>query len=1186
MAFLDRLKKLYGTVTDKVSGLFGSHTIEIINESEEDRKRRAYPSDVPIVGNAFVDSSARGQDPVKFAKSQTLPKRINNPGALEFAQQPDAKPDISGRFAEFPDYAAGRKALEADLNVKFSGKSKTGLTPDSTIREFVQKYAPDNENDVDFYTEMLTDKLGARPDSKLKDLQSRVGDFADVIEVVEGYRTPKEYQTKLDTERKQQLADPTNPEFRGMTEETIRNFFSLDVTKDTLKKFVVPALQSIPRSVLTVALSASEKLGVLPKGTAIVPGEEFGPLGEKLVGREPIRPIADTGRDFLKGFGVGDDGAKKYGLPVGLALTAADLFPSLKGGKSLALLAKLDDVAEIMKVLKGESGLADDLLKPVAEQIAKLTDVKQIEEVLAKNAVELVKTGKMAASGLVQKFSTLKDSFKQGVRNALRRDEYARAFEEFSTAPPLTSKPTGFFGKLKNALMPLKSTDKETQSIFTTWSRKISRAKQLADESIRDLPNVPSKEGLDIINKYEAGQATPFNDALKETFDALLKEGNDRGLNIPYRQNYLPHIYDNTREEVMQATAKFLKANGVDDATIKGYLEGVKQLPKEVSTRLGINPFFQEERVFNTYAEAAQYGLKPKYTNPVQLVAHYKNQLEKTIANRELLDALVAQGKILPVEIAPRAWKAVEFPFSPKGYFADPKTADMINGIFRDEDNIGLGASIARFVAQVSKKGQEVALSAGIPGTQVNFFSIGQLVKEMTSGNFKAIAPFLRANFNTRSINFFKDNQQVMKRMADNGVDLGSTIASYTKVFDTLKGQKGLWAKLGYTFDKAFNEKIFGSFMPQLYIQTFKDAELKFLKKGLQSDEAAKLAADVVRAAHGLMDFTGRGKLTEDVLSSVFFAPKFREGIINTLFNTARSVTSEIANPAFYKNRRLLGGMALSYGLYNALNYKLNGQFMWQNEKGKEFDLRVPLPNGDVAYVGFMPSFLAFARNMASGTIALGKGDFDTATQKFGSLFSIPLKLTSEIWANKDYFGREIYDPEEAGFDKLKDIASYVGLQVNHPFIREIGRQLFSDKPAYQSISEAMELPIKFKTKDQLEQGQYYDAIDRHRDVQKKAKEKIRPTYDKVQQLLEEGQEEEAQKIVDALPDEDYEVYKDIKQAEKTKATNKLKLSVYPIYQKAQELKADGKQDEANELVDSLTEEEYRVYKLIKEQGL
>ncbi len=510
----------------------------------------------------------------------------------------------------------------------------------------------------------------------------------------------------------------------------------------------------------------------------------------------------------------------------------------------------------------------------------------------------------------------------------------------------------------------------------------------------------------------------------------------------------------------------------------------------------------------------------------------------------------------------------------------------MVNGLFRDEEALGFGASLARFAAGVSKKAQEIALSAGVPKTQINFFSMGQLIKEMTSGNFKAILPYLRANFNTKSINYFRDNQDVMKRMAEQGIDLGSTIAGYDKLYDSLKNQTNLWEKIGYTFDKAFNEKIFASFMPQLYMQTFKDAELRFLKKGMQSDEAAKLAGEVVRAAHGLMDFTGRGKLTEDVMSSVLFAPKFREGIVNTLFNTARSVTTEVANPAFYKNRRLFAGMVISYGLYNALNYKLNGQFMWENEAGKEFDLRIPLPNGDVAYVGFMPSFLAFARNMASGAIGAVTGDFDTATQKFGSLFSIPLKLTSEVYANKDYFGRQIYDPEDAGFDKLKDIGSYIGLQVNHPFVQELGRQLFTDKPAYQSVSEAMELPLKFKTADQLAQSQYYEAIDKHRDIQKDAKKKVRPIYDQVQELLASGDEASAEKLVDSLSDEDYEVYKDIKQAERTKATNKLKLKVFPIYEEVQELKADGNLEEAQAIVDSLSDDEYRVYKLLKEQGL
>lgn len=157
-----------------------------ISVSKPAPKEVSYPSDIPITRNAYVEASSGPMSRMDHLASLNLPQRLNNPGALEFANQPTAR--ASGRFAEFPDYVSGRKALEADLALKISGKSKTKLTPNSTIRDFVHVYAPKNENDVRFYTRMLTANLGIKVDTKLSQLKDMVPKLADVVEVIEGYR--------------------------------------------------------------------------------------------------------------------------------------------------------------------------------------------------------------------------------------------------------------------------------------------------------------------------------------------------------------------------------------------------------------------------------------------------------------------------------------------------------------------------------------------------------------------------------------------------------------------------------------------------------------------------------------------------------------------------------------------------------------------------------------------------------------------------------------------------------------------------------------------------------------------------------------------------------------------------------------------------------------------------------------
>lgn len=101
-------------------------------------------------------------------------------------------------------------------------------------------------------------------------------------------------------------------------------------------------------------------------------------------------------------------------------------------------------------------------------------------------------------------------------------------------------------------------------------------------------------------------------------------------------------------------------------------------------------------------------------------------------------------------------------------------------------------------------------------------------------------------------------------------------------------------------------------------------------------------------------------------------------------------------------------------------------------------------------------------------------------------------------------------------------------------------------------------------------------------DAKTKLKENIRPVYDRAQELKAEGKEAEAQQLIDNLSDEDYEIYKSIRTSEKTKATNRLKDEVFPIFKRAQELKAEGKMEDAQALVDELSDEEYKVYLSLK----
>ena len=214
------------------------------------------------------------------------------------------------------------------------------------------------------------------------------------------------------------------------------------------------------------------------------------------------------------------------------------------------------------------------------------------------------------------------------------------------------------------------------------------------------------------------------------------------------------------------------------------------------------------------------------------------------------------------------------------------------------------------------------------------------------------------------TVEVFEDNKNVLRRMAEQGINLGRTVADYPSLYKNfikptvtiLIAREGLKSaalfiskQVGEIFDEAFAKKDFAWFMPQMIVQTFKDAAQRFAAQGLPATQAASLAADTVRAFHGLIG-NAEGPGPQDALSSVFYAPRFRESIVNTLIKYMKAGTSEIKNTAS-TDRQLLAGMAIAYGIYVALNKKLSEHYISDDPSGHQFDLQVPSGDGNFVYI-------------------------------------------------------------------------------------------------------------------------------------------------------------------------------------------------------------------------------------------
>jgi len=171
--------------------------------------------------------------------------------------------------------------------------------------------------------------------------------------------------------------------------------------------------------------------------------------------------------------------------------------------------------------------------------------------------------------------------------------------------------------------------------------------------------------------------------------------------------------------------------------------------------------------------------------------------------------------------------------------------------------------------------------------------------------------------------------------MANQGIDLGRRIGTYGNIYRNLAENRSWTKVLGDGWDKLFNEKTFASFMPQMYTQTFKDAFQGALKKGMSVVDAERFAGDSTKAAFGLFE-NGRslqnggrcsvcGLLRSEVPRGHHSDAVQRRPVCHDR-NPQSGVLQEPA---------LVAGMAVTYGLYNAVNKALNGNYMWRERGGQ-----------------------------------------------------------------------------------------------------------------------------------------------------------------------------------------------------------------------------------------------------------
>lgn len=178
-----------GGMTDLLSYLFED------DEEEKPQSGNTAPSTEDIENQQRVldmrQKQMDEQEQYNLAMSIAMEQFGDNPnyGAYNNQRRREMGNPYSGEaqpgFRAFPTYQAGRKALEYQLDLYKTGKTKNPVKPSSSLLEAMSVYAPASDNnDPQGYARFIANRLGITTTTPISQIPT--SKWADAIEIMEG----------------------------------------------------------------------------------------------------------------------------------------------------------------------------------------------------------------------------------------------------------------------------------------------------------------------------------------------------------------------------------------------------------------------------------------------------------------------------------------------------------------------------------------------------------------------------------------------------------------------------------------------------------------------------------------------------------------------------------------------------------------------------------------------------------------------------------------------------------------------------------------------------------------------------------------------------------------------------------------------------------------------------------------
>jgi hypothetical protein len=611
---------------------------------------------------------------------------------------------------------------------------------------------------------------------------------------------------------------------------------------------------------------------------------------------------------------------------------------------------------------------------------------------------------------------------------------------------------------------------KDSKPDFIESTNKFLGSKQSAQTTntltARQLPKLDNNQSLGLIDALENGIGTgdfgSIKGQVRQLLDAKHQQLSEAGVDIGYLQDYFPHKWQNE--------------------------DKVKQAYQTLKLRDGI----QNERTLPTVREGMALGFKPVTSDYRIAVKNYLDAADRLLANRSYFKELKDKNLIVESPDRPMGLQVVDAPGMPQpmpfknpetgeviqgNYYADPTVAKEINKLF-GPDIRGTGGNILKGAANVSKGIQTIFLSGGVPHSAVNAFGLAQWTKQVLSGRpISATMNLARSFSESKAMNYEAKNIDFIKKMESGpgavpyrGTLDAKSLTSFGDKIAEASGAGKAKALITESWSKVMEDGTFRRYLPALQLDTFKGVYLKQIKNGADEATAIRTAQDATRRAFGINSMAKdalKSKVGNDALSAAFFAPKYRESMINFWKDNAKAL-GHPGSPAYRENLKFMAGATLLFGAMQAANEAVNGVPTWQNENPNDrFNLSIPIKDGHSIAIPFLSSIATVPRTAINAGVDLATGNPKEAGMEAKKFASQLIRPPIDLLTNQKYNGRQVYSPTDPAAKRIADQAGYFIGQYNHPWVQAaINSATGKSSGAFETAATATEAPIRFRNYD------------------------------------------------------------------------------------------------------------------------